>query len=165
MRDLMDRLAQRADLDDEAAHGRGCRKVQVARDARRFATLMPVNVTLAAHFHTNAARCGIVEPLNGRLRVVTRLCYSTGMWDDVRWDDWNIAHIARRGVTEDEVDDVLLDPDSLRLRSRAGTYVVLGVTAGRRHLFVAVAPGPDGQVYPITARTMATSDRRRWERR
>jgi len=84
---------------------------------------------------------------------------------DVRWDDWNITHIVRHGVTEAEVDDVILDRASLRLRSRAGTYVVLGLTSGGRYLFVVAAPEPGGQVYPITARPMTASDRRRWERR
>ena len=87
------------------------------------------------------------------------------MWSTVRWDDWNTAHIARHGVSEEEVDDVVLDRASLRLRSRAGTYVVLGVTAAGRRLFVAVALEAGGDVYPITARAMTTSDRKRWEQR
>lgn len=87
------------------------------------------------------------------------------MWTDVRWDDWNTAHVARHGVTEEEVDDVVLDRGSLHLRSRAGTYVVLGLTSAGRHLFVVVASAPDGEVYPITARPLTASDRRRWERR
>ncbi|MHB1710658.1 MAG: hypothetical protein ACYCV7_04550 [Acidimicrobiales bacterium] len=90
---------------------------------------------------------------------------SRSMPDPVRWDDWNTAHIARHGISEEEVDDVVLDGSSLRLRSRAGTYVVLGVTAAGLRLFVAPVPGADGDVYPIAARSVTASDRRRWERR
>ncbi len=85
------------------------------------------------------------------------------MWTDVRWDDWNSTHVARHGVTEEEVDNVVLDRESLRLRSRAGTYI--GRTSAGRHLFVVLASDPSGQVYPITVRLMTASDRRRWERR
>lgn len=83
------------------------------------------------------------------------------MWTDVRWDDWNTAHVARHGIREEKVEDVVLDRGSLRLRSRAGTYVVLGFTSAGRHLVVVVASASGGEVYPITARPMTASDRRR----
>jgi len=75
--------------------------------------------------------------LTARTTTAAQLCYSRRVLSTVRWDDWNTAHIARHGVSEEEVDDVVLDRASLRLRSRAGTYVVLGVTAAGRPLFSA----------------------------
>ena len=52
------------------------------------------------------------------------------------WSEANVAHVARHGISPEEVEDVLLTPPlDARRGERENTYLVLGRTrAGRRWL-------------------------------
>ena len=63
-------------------------------------------------------------------------------WAHVIWDLpddilGNIAHIAQHGLTPDEVEDVLFDPDSDTTTSRSsGENITFGYTAAGRYIAV-----------------------------
>jgi uncharacterized DUF497 family protein len=79
----------------------------------------------------------------------------------------NEEHIARHGVSPEEVEEVLVGifiPPFIQ-RARQGTYRVLGQTADGRYLAVFFALRAPGQVYPITTRDMDGKERRVYQRR
>ncbi|HMA47933.1 MAG TPA: BrnT family toxin [Frankiaceae bacterium] len=83
---------------------------------------------------------------------------------EVVWDDWNEAHIARHGVTPDEVEDVVFSPPLWVERRGNGTYIVLGTTRGGRYLLVVLAPRGGSAYYVVTVRDMTPAERRRYTR-
>ena len=79
------------------------------------------------------------------------------------WPDERIEHIARHAVTPEEVEQVCFG-HSLVLRTKSEgpnpVYYVLGQTAAGRYLFCVVIAFPDGNGYPITARSMTDKEKR-----
>lgn len=84
--------------------------------------------------------------------------------DEVLWDDWNVNHIAGHDVTADEVEDVLFGSHRAR-DGRQTTIEVYGRTGSGRYLLVIVARRPSHSVYVVTARDMAPTERRRYQRK
>lgn len=84
------------------------------------------------------------------------------------WDEHNIAHIARHGVTRGEVDEVVFSPATRWApedRHRRGRLVAFGATGvGRLLVVVCDTPTVDGSSYPVTARPMDDRERRDFER-
>ena len=59
------------------------------------------------------------------------------IWDLPEDPDGNLAHIAEHGLTPDEVEDVLFDPDSDTTVSRSsGASITFGYTSGARYIAV-----------------------------
>ncbi|HVF05209.1 MAG TPA: hypothetical protein VNA20_10235 [Frankiaceae bacterium] len=88
------------------------------------------------------------------------------MWiADWVWDDDNIEHIARHGLTVWDVRDVwLMYPKFRRNRKgRAATHQMIGADGGGRFLavFIAEVPGRPGWWRVVTARA-ATDDEKKW---
>jgi uncharacterized protein len=84
------------------------------------------------------------------------------------WPADRVEHIARHGVTPDEVEDVCFaDPWVRRAKSEGENplYYVLGQTAAGRHLFCVVIALPDGNGYPVTARPMTDREKQSYRRR
>ena len=81
------------------------------------------------------------------------------------WPDERIEHIARHAVTPEEVEEVCFG-HSLVLRTKSEgpnpVYYVLGQTDAGRYLFCVVIAFPDGNGYPITARSMTDKEKRRF---
>ena len=81
------------------------------------------------------------------------------------WPDERIEHIARHTVTPEEVEQVCFG-HSLVLRAKSEgpnpVYYVLGQTDAGRYLFCVVIAFPDGNGYPITARSMTDKEKRRF---
>jgi uncharacterized DUF497 family protein len=83
------------------------------------------------------------------------------------WDDGNVDHLARHGVTPDEAEEALLDPR----RIGASPYntmteprsAVIGATEDGRVLFV-VLTRREGDVRVIAARDATSKERRRYRR-
>jgi uncharacterized protein len=74
------------------------------------------------------------------------------------WDEANIAHIARHGVTPQEVEEVLLnDPIDLKVNLRNGEERTeqIGETITGRILQVITTPR-NGMIRPITALSLRT---------
>lgn len=76
-------------------------------------------------------------------------------WDDRSDPDGNTAHIAEHGLTPDEVESVLLDPDTSHdVSGSSGRPVVFGTTSTGRHIVVVYEVlNPDDPLIlrPITA--------------
>lgn len=83
------------------------------------------------------------------------------------WDDGNVGHIARHGLTPDEVEEALLDPrrTGAPARNTAGErrWAVLGATISGRVLLV-VFTRRAGLVRVITARAASATQRRRYRK-
>ena len=76
------------------------------------------------------------------------------IWDDDDQPDGNVQHIAEHVVTIEEVEDVLLDPNSTQSTSRSsGEPILFGYTAEGRSLAVVFEHVDDEPltVRPITA--------------
>lgn len=86
---------------------------------------------------------------------------------ELLWPRDRIDHIARHGVTPNEVEEVCFGR-SLVLRAKSyganPVYYVLGQTDAGRYLFVVVIQFADDKGYPITARTMTDKEERRFRR-
>jgi|SRR5579884_1233930 len=81
----------------------------------------------------------------------------------LNWDRWNLAHIARHGVTQAEVEAVCHgDPVELK-RSYKDRFLVAGPTPAGRIPTVVLGPVPEaptGVYYVFTARPAHRSERR-----
>lgn len=79
------------------------------------------------------------------------------------WDDWNIAHIARHGVTPEEVEAVFHAEPVLWKQSYKERLMIIGETPAGRVLAIVIGPvpgAPIGTYYPFTARPAHRSERR-----
>ena len=85
---------------------------------------------------------------------------------DFRWNEWNLEHVTKHGVTTDEAEQIVTaakppfpesgGEDKLRVWGQA--------TAGR-YLQVVYILDPDGTVFIIHARPLTTAEKRRFKRR
>jgi uncharacterized DUF497 family protein len=83
------------------------------------------------------------------------------------WPRDRIEHIARHGVTPEEVEEVCFGkPLVLRGKSEGenAVYYCLGQSEAGRHLFCVVIEFPDAKGYPVTAREMTTKEKRRYRK-
>lgn len=80
------------------------------------------------------------------------------------WDDQNVEHIARHGVTPEEVEEVCFGVH-VAVRGRYGRYILYGNTDAGRYLFVVVERIKGGLMRPITAREMTAPEKSRYRRR
>jgi len=83
------------------------------------------------------------------------------------WPEDRIDHIASHGIDPEEVEEVCFGQALvLRAKSRGKNpvYYVLGQTAEGRYLFCVVIQFPDGNGYPVTARSMTRKERQRFNR-
>ncbi len=81
------------------------------------------------------------------------------------WPDDRVEHIARHGVTPEEVEQTCFGKCFVRRTRAEGTspvYYVLGQTDAGRHLFCVIIRFSDGRAYPVTARTMTAKEKRRY---
>lgn len=78
------------------------------------------------------------------------------------WDKWNVAHIARHGVTRAEVEHVGRS-DHVVLNAKKERLAIVGVTKAGRTLFVVLDPeSEEGVYYPVTARFADKNERNRY---
>ena len=83
------------------------------------------------------------------------------------WPEDRKAHIARHGVTPEEVEETCFGPALVQRAKSQGenpVYYVLGQTESGRFLFCLVIQLPDGKGYPVTARTMTEKEKRRYKK-
>jgi uncharacterized DUF497 family protein len=85
-------------------------------------------------------------------------------FDNFKWPDERIEHLAEHGVTPEEFEEVC-HGNSLFLRAPSEgenpVYYVLGQTAAGRYLYCVVIRFPDGNGYPVSARPMTAKEKRR----
>jgi hypothetical protein len=91
---------------------------------------------------------------------------------ELLWPDSSIEHVARHGLTPDEVEEAVFDdldrqvfrgPRS-RLDPSRRIYYVLGQSSAGRHLFVVLADRGDNTALTVTARDMMPDERRRYRK-
>jgi uncharacterized DUF497 family protein len=83
------------------------------------------------------------------------------------WPKDQIEHIGRHGVTPEEFEEVCFGQALVLRRKSEGVnpvYHVLGQTSSGKHLLCIVISFPDGNGYPVTARTMTTREKQRYHR-
>jgi uncharacterized DUF497 family protein len=81
------------------------------------------------------------------------------------WPKDRIDHIARHGVTPEEVEQACFGQAQVQRAKSEGqnpVYYVLGQTNTGRYLFCVVIQFPDGKGYPVTARPMTDKEKRRY---
>jgi uncharacterized DUF497 family protein len=85
--------------------------------------------------------------------------------DHVLWNAANVAHVAKHGISPEEVEDVLFTPPlDARRGEQEDSYLVLGRTRAGRRLLVVIAPRPRNNWYVVTARDVSRAERRRMKR-
>jgi len=86
---------------------------------------------------------------------------------EIIWPEDQIDHIARHGVTPEEVEEVCFSRALVQRAKSKGknpVYYVLGQTAAGRYLLCVVIQFPDGKGYPVTARPMTDKEKRRYKK-
>lgn len=81
------------------------------------------------------------------------------------WPENRIDHIARHGITPEEVEEVCFGKAFVQRAKSQGenpVYYALGQTAAGRYLLCVVIQFPDGKGYPVMARPMTPQERRRY---
>jgi hypothetical protein len=87
------------------------------------------------------------------------------------WPQERIDHIARHGVTPEQMEEVCFGRPIVRRAESEGAnpvYYVYGQIFAGRYLFGVVIQFPDGNGFPVTARTMTNKEKqryRRWKKR
>jgi len=84
---------------------------------------------------------------------------------DFEWDDDNIEHMAKHGVSPDEVEGVAFDDEPWIKKGREGTRYMLGYTVAGRYLFVVYVLKGKGSARVITAMDMDNKTRKLYKRR
>ena len=77
------------------------------------------------------------------------------------FDEQNEEHIARHGVTPEEVREVCESLPLVR-RERHNRLAVYGRTLAGRHLLAILEPSSGGASYVVTARDMSRAERRHY---
>ena len=80
----------------------------------------------------------------------------------LRWDDWNIAHIARHDVTLEEAEEVC-HGEFFLLQGKKRRIILIGPTRAGRMLALVLEHEGEGDYYPVTARP-ASRKERQWVR-
>ncbi len=83
------------------------------------------------------------------------------------WPEERIEHIARHGVTPEEVEEVCFGRSLVQRTKSEGrnpVYYILGQTEAGRYLFCVVIGFSDGKGYPVTAREMTAKEKRRYRK-
>lgn len=83
--------------------------------------------------------------------------------NDFIWDDGNIDHIARHGVTPDEAEEVFVNRPKF-FKSRQERYAALGKSSQGRYLFVVFLYQGKGCARVVTARNMTKTERRLYQK-
>ena len=75
------------------------------------------------------------------------------------WDDENVGHIGRHGVSPDEVEEAL-SGNPLVLRGRDGRYLAYGPSLAGRYLFAVYVSRRGAGARVLTARDMTEKEKR-----
>lgn len=79
--------------------------------------------------------------------------------DKLIWEVWNIQHIAKHGVSTEEVEKVCHSTFVVR-ESYKGRLLIIGKCEERRYLTIILSPQEKkGVYYPVTARVAARKER------
>lgn len=77
------------------------------------------------------------------------------------WDEFNIAHIARHGVTQNEVEEAC-HGDYVYWGTKKYRTMIVGKTEADRAISIVLSDKGEGNFYPVTARAASRKERRRY---
>jgi uncharacterized DUF497 family protein len=80
------------------------------------------------------------------------------------WDDGNADHIARHGLSPDEVEEAFAGTLKIR-KTRDGRYLAFGETLDGRLVLAVFEKLAEGRVRVVTARDMDDAERRLYRRK
>lgn len=82
-----------------------------------------------------------------------------------RWNQWNVEHIGRHGVSADEAEEVVSEPERPYPLYRGDEkWLVWGPTSAGRLLQVVYVLDNDDAVFVIHARPLTENEKRRYRR-
>lgn len=81
----------------------------------------------------------------------------------LRWNEWNIEHIQRHGVSQNEVEEVCYSKH-FAIKSGRGKMALWGQTVDGRYLLVILVIEEYGDFYPISARGMEEKEKRNYKK-
>jgi uncharacterized DUF497 family protein len=85
---------------------------------------------------------------------------------EFRWNDWNLEHVRRHGVSPDEAELVVQTARRpFPRRAADGRFLVWGRGVGGRLVQVVFLVDPDYSVYIIHARPLSEREKRRFRQR
>lgn len=84
---------------------------------------------------------------------------------EFEWNEQNIEHIARHGVSPDEVEDVAFDDAPWIKKGRKGTRYMLGYTVAGRYLFTVYTLKDTEIAKVITSMDMDNKTRKLYKKR
>jgi len=84
---------------------------------------------------------------------------------EIRWTSESEAHIARHGVTPEEVEQAITNKPRYEARGREDSTLLYSATDEGRLLLVVLAEAVDGRWYVATAREMTDTERRTFRRK
>ena len=73
------------------------------------------------------------------------------IWDEENDPFGNVQHIAEHGLTTDEVEAVLNEPDSADSSNSSGCPCVFGFTPAGEYIIVIFESIDEDSIYPVTA--------------
>ncbi len=79
------------------------------------------------------------------------MAFSSILWDLEDDLDGNVHHCAEHGISQEEVEEVLLNPTDVDISQSSGRPVVFGDTSTGKHIMVVYEEVDPDTVYPITA--------------
>ena len=80
------------------------------------------------------------------------------------WDDWNVDHIAKHGVSVEEVEEAVRDPRAKMRKLSKNRYVLIGSAWGRI-LTIFLDPIGKWKYYVVTARDSTEREKRIYKRK
>lgn len=86
------------------------------------------------------------------------------MFEELRWDEKRLEHIAEHGVTIYEVLEVLEGGGFFSPRWQGDKRYVFGQSDAGRYLFIVVGRRRSGELWLVTARDMTDRERRLYRR-
>jgi uncharacterized protein len=84
---------------------------------------------------------------------------------EIRWTSESEAHIARHGVTPEEVEQAITNKPRYEAPGREDSTLLYSATDEGRLLLVVLAEAVDGRWYVATAREMTDTERRTFRRK
>ncbi len=81
----------------------------------------------------------------------------------LRWDDWNRAHIAKHGITPEQVEAVCQGPYIVR-EGYKGRLMVIGPDGAGRILVAVLDPEGKDAYYTVSARPASRRERQIYQR-
>lgn len=79
----------------------------------------------------------------------------------LRWDAWNVPHIARPGVTQEEVEEACAG-ETVQLQGHDQRTLLIGRTRGSRTIVVVLESEVLDVYYVVTPRPASRPERRRY---